>query len=163
VRTRAVTHFDERCQQACVAFNAAIATAISTSGDVDAQRIWRSARDEVSHPDLVDDLDHALSDDPDLLSADVHLYEHKASCAWRFRLRSGTAARSQRRGALIDVVNRGGDATPNGAIGGALLGAFTASERFRAVAPAGSACARRRCSECPPRHLPSRAVARSRA
>ena len=34
----AVTHFDERCQQACVAFNAAIACAISTDGEVNTQR-----------------------------------------------------------------------------------------------------------------------------
>ena len=120
----AVTHFDERCQQACVAFNAAIATAISTSGDVDPERIWRSARDEVSRPDLVDDLEHARRDDPDLLGDDLHLHEHQGFVRVAFRLAFWELLHAPSiEAALIDVVNRGGDADTNGAIAGALLGA----------------------------------------
>lgn len=120
----AVTHFDERCQQACVAFNAAIACAISTDGDVNTQRIWRSARDELSHADLIDDLEHARRDDPDLLSDEVHLHEHQGFVRVAFRLAFWELLHAPSvEAALIDVINRGGDADTNGAIAGALLGA----------------------------------------
>lgn len=120
----AITHFDERCQEACVAFNAAIAAALATSGDVDPHQIWRSAREEVSRDDLANDLEQARRDDPDLLSDDLHIHEHQGFVRVAFRLAFWELLHAPSvEAALIDVVNRGGDADTNGAIAGALLGA----------------------------------------
>ncbi len=120
----AMTHFDERCQGACVAFNAAIATAISAPGKIDPIQVWQSARAELSHLDLVDDLEHARRDDPGLLGDDLHMYDHQGFVRVAFRLAFWELLHAPSvEAALIDVINRGGDADTNGAIAGALLGA----------------------------------------
>ena len=119
----AITHFDERCQQACVAFNVAIATAISTSGPVDPNVVWHSARAELSRPDLVEDLECARHSDPGLLEPALHMHEHQGFVRVAFRLAFWELLHAPSlEAALIDVINRGGDADTNGAITGALLG-----------------------------------------
>lgn len=120
----AITHFDPRCQEACVAFNAAIATAISANGPADRVAMWRAARDEISHPDLIADLDAACSEDPRLYGPDVDLQVQQGfvRVAFRFAFWALRHSNSFER-SLINVVNRGSDADTNGAIAGALLGA----------------------------------------
>lgn len=120
----AITHFDERCQQACVALNVGIATAISTTGRVDLHQLWRTVRDEVSHPDLAADLENARQDDPRVLGEDIDMHLQQGFVRVAFRLAFWELLHAPSlEAALIDVVNRGGDADTNGAIAGALLGA----------------------------------------
>lgn len=120
----AITHFDPRCQEACVAFDVAIATAVSNGGRTDPEAMWRAARDEVSSAQLASDLDAARADDPGLYSPDLHLHVHQGFVRIAFRLAFWELLHAPSfEAGLIDVVNRGGDADTNGAITGALLGA----------------------------------------
>lgn len=139
----AITHFDPRCQIACAAFNAAIAEGVA--GEADPRAMVDAARAEVGaaaaylmarYPDeqpciraaeghLISDLDAASAPDPRLYGPDIHLLNHSGFVRVAFRLafwhllHVGTFEI-----AVVDVVNRGGDADSNGAITGALLGAL---------------------------------------
>lgn len=139
----AITHFDPRCQIACAAFNAAIAEGVA--GEPDPRAMVDAARAEVSaaaaylaasYPDeqpsiraaeeyLTADLDAASAPDPRLYGPELHLLNHSGFVRVAFRLafwhllHVGTFEV-----AVIDVVNRGGDADTNGAVTGALLGAL---------------------------------------
>lgn len=135
----AITHFDPRCQLACAALNAAIATAVAS--DEPAAALWQAADRELPaaaaamhkiHPDLVRaidaaqddlaaDLAAAQQDDPDLWDS-IHAAQGFVRVAFRLAFWSLLHAPSFAAG-LIDVVNRGGDADTNAAIAGALLGA----------------------------------------
>jgi len=119
----AITHYDPRCQEACTAFDAAIASAVSGAA-AEPMAVWEVARAEISRGDLVADLDAARADDPELYSEDLHLHRHQGFVRVAFRLAFWELlhAPSFEEG-LVDVVNRGGDADTNGAIAGALLGA----------------------------------------
>jgi ADP-ribosylglycohydrolase len=118
----AITHFDPRCQEAGVAFNAAIATALSTAAGPES--VWEAARAEVSRADLASDLEAARSDDPGLYSDSLHLHRHQGFVRVAFRLAFWELLHAPSfEAGLVDVVNRGGDADTNGAISGALLGA----------------------------------------
>lgn len=136
-----ITHFDPRCQLACAAFNASLVGAIH--GDdpealvADAlaalecafeyiQRhdstFTREARDALAI--LSEDLEAAQRDDPGL-SGDLEVdgpAQGFVRIAFRLAYWELLHAPSFE-AALIDVVNRGGDADTNGAITGALLGA----------------------------------------
>ena len=120
----AITHFDPRCQEACVAFNAAIAAAIRGTNEEIAVAMWNAARAEISRDDLASDLDAAGADDSQLYGPELDLRQHQGFVRVAFRL-AFWALRHARsfEEALLDVVNRGGDADTNGAIAGALLGA----------------------------------------
>lgn len=137
----AITHFDPRCQLACASYTAAVAAGIRGAA---ANEMWEAAYEELSaavhvvlesapdvsteieqaRHDLVDDLDIAWRPDPQLYGPTVHLQDQQGFVRVAFRLafwhlRHTTDGEQ----ALIDVVNRGGDADTNAAIVGALMGA----------------------------------------
>lgn len=138
-----ITHADPRCQLACAGFAAAIAAAVGTP-PADRVTMLAAARDGVTRAAavLVDalpsestrvaravaqigtDLDTADDGEPGVHHEDVHIHRTMGFVRVALRLafwhlHHGTPWRD----ALIDVVNRGGDADTNGAIVGALLGA----------------------------------------
>jgi ADP-ribosylglycohydrolase len=142
-----LTHFDPRCQLACAAFDAAIAAGIA--GARDPRDLVRAATDELRAASvaLIDrlpedatgwvleargalgrDLTAALGDDPDLhdRGADrLDLHDHAGFVRVAFRLAFWELVHADGYlDGVIDVVNRGGDADTNGAIAGALLGAY---------------------------------------
>ena len=143
LRDSAITHFDPRCQLACAVFNAAIAEAVA--GEPDPRQMLDAARAELelavaclaelypaeqvsltaAQHDLRADLDAASDPDPRMYGPELHLLNHSGFVRVAFRLAFWhllhTASFEL---ALIDVVNRGGDADTNGAITGALLGAL---------------------------------------
>ncbi|MDP9266687.1 MAG: ADP-ribosylglycohydrolase family protein [Chloroflexota bacterium] len=138
----AITHFDPRCQLACASFDAAIAQCCIGAPDVPA--IFDVARAEIDaaarslgnesaagssvqdarealHADLV----AAEANDPELYGATLHLHGHAGFVRVAFRLAFWELAHAPTfEAALVDAVNRGGDADTNGAITGALLGAY---------------------------------------
>jgi ADP-ribosyl-[dinitrogen reductase] hydrolase len=139
----ALTHFDPRCQLACAAFNGAIAAALGDDAPTSAS-MFAAARSELSlataelsalesafeldilaaHRQLEQDLDAAVQADPKLYGGDVDLEQMAGFVRVAFRLAFWQLMHAPSfEAALIDVVNRGGDADTNGAITGALLGA----------------------------------------
>lgn len=141
----AITHFDPRCQLACAAFDAALAEMIAdgpaamrprTVLDIILAEILAAAGelvhrypaygDEIAaaRVALQEDVALAGARDPELYDA-VHLHRHQGFVRVGFRLALWELVHAPSfEDGLIDVVNRGGDADTNGAITGALLGAF---------------------------------------
>lgn len=143
-----LTHYDPRCQLACAAFNGAIAAAIrgearapedllaaadtelSSSGSV-LGRMMNEFRPETQRAmeTLRGDLEAARGDDPMLYGPELHLFMQQGFVRVAFRLAFWELLHAPSfEAALIDVVNRGGDSDTNGAICGALLGAFHGEE-----------------------------------
>lgn len=141
----AITHFDPRCQLACAAYDAAIAAAVTRNAGHDAVMLVGIARAALgdardafiaahgefasegrdAHDALAGDLDLALAADPDLYGTTVHLGTMAGYVRVAFRLAFWQLVHaSSFESAVIDSVNRGGDADTNGAIVGALLGAY---------------------------------------
>ncbi|HEX2690064.1 MAG TPA: ADP-ribosylglycohydrolase family protein [Kofleriaceae bacterium] len=142
-----ITHADPRCVLACAAFDAAIAAMVagdprpmvevSRAAVASAERIltarWRG--DDPDHgadraaiagarADLERDLDAALTGDPDVYGAELHLHRTAGFVRVAFRLAFWHAVHTPSwQAAIIDVASRGGDADTNAAIVGALLGA----------------------------------------
>lgn len=148
----AMTHYDPRCRIACAAFCAAIAEAGTSR--TDPEELHAAAAREIEEAtnalinlapsdgpdaerargDLLADLEAAKRDDPGLYSPDLHIHEHQGFVRVAFRLAFWELLHAPTfEAALLDVVNRGGDADTNGAIVGALFGA-----RFgeQAISPA---------------------------
>ena len=140
----ALTHFDPRCQLACAAFNASLAAAIHSRTAPTPSALVAAARTELSvagaslgrlMPEFVqavqeavlhlrEDLVLAAADDPQLHGPELHLLAQQGFVRVAFRLAYWELHHAPSfEAALIDVVNRGGDADTNGAITGALLGA----------------------------------------
>jgi ADP-ribosylglycohydrolase len=137
-----ITHADPRCQLACAAYDAAIAVgarelagpremaseavaALEDAAQRLASRMKRHAgRVRGAHADLADDLRAAMTDDPQLTSDRLHIHRHAGFVRVAFRLAFWHLLHTPSfEDALVDVVNRGGDADTNGAIAGGLLGA----------------------------------------
>jgi ADP-ribosyl-[dinitrogen reductase] hydrolase len=137
----AITHAAPLCLLANAAFCEAIGQAVHHDahpvGMVATARVALNDAAEhlrAAHPDELRHIDHALddlhedlalaaADDPDLYGA-VHLLHHQGYVRVAFRLAFWHLLHTpDPNTALIDVVNRGGDADTNGAITGALLGA----------------------------------------
>ncbi|MFL5322094.1 MAG: ADP-ribosylglycohydrolase family protein, partial [Myxococcaceae bacterium] len=141
----ALTHYDPRCQLACVAFNSAIAHSIHRSEKLTHQQLLGSVSSEIgigaNHfgkrdrefvrdtQDAIEalrkDLKIAGEDDPKLYGPELHIHQMQGFVRvafryafWHFLHQSPFEA------ALIDIVNRGGDTDTNAAIAGALLGAW---------------------------------------
>ena len=144
----AITHYDPRCRLACAAFNTAIATAL-TRENFTPEDLIGAAEQEVDQAgqqsaaeipeesdrviqaatDLSDDLAASRRDDPDLYSDQLHLHRHQGFVRVAFRLAFWELLHAPSfEAALVDAVNRGGDADTNGAITGALLGAYHGAE-----------------------------------
>jgi ADP-ribosylglycohydrolase len=147
----AITHADPRCQLACAAFNAAIARALQSGGPgqpmdlteamtVAAERELPQAAQQLNDllpghgdrvqealADLRSDLAMARADDPELYHGASHGLDLQTQSGFvrvAFRLAFWELRHAPSfKAALVDVVNRGGDADTNGAIAGALLGA----------------------------------------
>ncbi|MSP59822.1 MAG: ADP-ribosylglycohydrolase family protein [Myxococcales bacterium] len=140
----AITHYDPRCRIACAAFNAAVAHAVEQA-PTDPASLVAVAAEEVQHAmralraeapgdsaeieaaagAIANDLAAAARDNPDLYGADLHIQRTQGFVRVAFRLAFWELLHAPTfSSALIDVVNRGGDADTNGAIAGALLGAF---------------------------------------
>src|SRR5262249_36917076 len=137
----AITHFDPRCQLACACMNAAIAAAVRESA-CDIENMLESAEAELplgAHElmplipqetelalvSLERDLSAARRDDPELYGPELHLESQQGFVRVAFRLAFWELLHAPTfEAALVDVVNRGGDADTNAAIAGALLGAF---------------------------------------
>jgi ADP-ribosylglycohydrolase len=152
----AITHFDPRCLIASAAFDAALAAAVREGAGaeemVEAARVeiaearaFLAPRFEGDEP-LLDgaaaalqrDLTAAANDDPALYGPELHLLEQAGFVRVAFRLAFWELLHAPDfESALVDVVNRGGDADTNGAITGALLGARHGEEaipvQWRAV------------------------------
>ena len=140
----AITHYDPRCRIACAALNAAIATAVRRDEPTTGSELTAAARAEVvraaelllaepqpyrkeiaaAKANLLDDLAAAGEDDPELYGPEVHLQRQEGFVRVAFRLAFWELLHAPSfEAALIDVVNRGGDADTNGAVAGSLLGA----------------------------------------
>jgi ADP-ribosylglycohydrolase len=140
----AITHWDPRCQLASVAFDAAIAAALTGNTPPDPHDLRQAAFDSfpfaLTHADMrshdpaaytaacdeiSSDLMAATAKDPGLYAPKLHLHRHQGFVRVAFRLAFWELFHAPTfEAALIDVVNRGGDADTNGAITGALLGSF---------------------------------------
>jgi ADP-ribosyl-[dinitrogen reductase] hydrolase len=146
----ALTHFDPCCQLACAALNGSIAHALGAgeklepaqlitaaiSGlSVASASLGRSAADFVQEvfdatAFLKEDLTAAQRADPELYGPDLHLHLRQADhvrVAFRLAYWELVHAPSFEAG-VVDAINRGGDADVNGAVTGALLGAFHGEE-----------------------------------
>ena len=144
VNDSASTHFDPRCQLACAAYNGAIARAVRgdsvpATAILDAAeselaaaswylvRTWPDIKSEIeiAFMRLSDDLAAARGPDPGLYTDELHLHRHQGFVRVAFRLALWELVHAPSfEAGLVDVVNRGGDADTNGAIAGALLGAY---------------------------------------
>jgi ADP-ribosylglycohydrolase len=144
LRDSAITHFDPRCQLACVALNAAIAAAVRQrpaeplalfeqaiaelirAGPLLARARTVSSTERREAADaILEDLNLALEPDPRLYGGPVDLLETQGFVRVALRLAFWELYQAESfEAALVDVVNRGGDADTNAAVTGALLGAF---------------------------------------
>lgn len=148
----AITHFDPRCRIACAAFCSAIAEA--GAGRTDPMQMHAAAVEEVDDaatalidlvprdgPDierareaLLGDLELAKRDDPGLYQAEMHIHRSQGFVRVAFRLAFWELLHAPTfEAALVDAVNRGGDADTNGAITGALVGARLGEEAIPAA------------------------------
>jgi ADP-ribosyl-[dinitrogen reductase] hydrolase len=137
-----ITHFDPKCQLACAVLNATIWSAINTRAGpsylLDVARAEAVAAAEVlasrdssirqevetAQRALLEDLTKAQDDDPKLYGPELHLHWQQGYVRVALRLTFWELLHAPDfESALVDVVNRGGDADTNGAICGSLLGA----------------------------------------
>jgi len=148
----AITHADPRCTLACASYNAAIAEGIRGG---DSQAMWQAARDEVdiasamllellvhyrtsgefrtvnlaSDMEVLDAAAGVKVDLDDALSEDMTQPDYGGFVRTAFRVAFYQLLHAESfEDALLDTVNRGGDADTNGAIVGALLGARYGAE-----------------------------------
>lgn len=138
----AITHYDPRCRLACAAFCTALATA--GAGHTEPRDIHAAAVAELDEaatalinlapgdgPDaerardaLLGDLELATRDEPGLYEPEMHIHRAQGFVRVAFRLAFWELLHAPTfEAALVDAVNRGGDADTNGAIVGALFGA----------------------------------------
>ena len=144
----AVTHWDARCRLAGVAFTTALGVCFEAvaRGDPPSQAMAIGiAQEDVGRATQLLlarlpaeesairraaeaihlDLQMATVPDPMLYTDDLHFFRHSGFVRVSFRLAFWQLIHAPSlEEALIDVVNRGGDADTNAAITGALLGAF---------------------------------------
>jgi len=147
----ALTHFDPRCQLACAAFNGAIAHAVTATGVLKTEALVSAAERATSlgaatlakrEPTVVaeiqdaarcvrEDLAFAKKADPQLYGPDLRFFDQQGFVRIAFRLAFWELLHAPSfEAALLDVVNRGADSDTNGAITGALLGAFHGDEQI---------------------------------
>ncbi len=142
----AVTHFDPRCQLGCVIVNAVIAASMYSPNEkashedllkqieadlsIAAANLGRAQPDIIMHTTdaaewLREDVRLAREDDPQLYGPELHLLAPEKPMRASLRLALWELFHAPDfEQALIDVVNRGGDADANAAITGAMYGAW---------------------------------------
>lgn len=144
-----LTHFDPRCQLACATLNSSIAYAMNAGAALSLEDLIKTTlRDlavmsaqlgrssggfiqEVTQAtaDVREDLAVAHQDDPLLYWPDLHMHRKLDHVRVAFRLAYWELTHAPSfEAALVDVVNRGGDSDVNGAVTGALLGAYFGEE-----------------------------------
>jgi ADP-ribosyl-[dinitrogen reductase] hydrolase len=140
-----LTHFDPRCQLACATLNASIACAINAGEKLTKEELYKTTlRDlavmsaqlgrtiphfvqEVASAtaDVKEDLSVSSQNDPLLYWPELHMHHKLDHVRVAFRLAYWELEHAPSfEVGLVDVVNRGGDSDMNGAVAGALLGAF---------------------------------------
>jgi len=144
-----ITHFSPLCTLACCAFNMAIAKALTSHAKPGSQKLQHEMMQAAhkgldkgrealayAYPDLVENIAYATKalygdlmaagcENPDLYGEELHIQHKQGFVRVAFRLAFFQLLNAKDfRDALVDTVNRGGDADTNGAIVGALLGAF---------------------------------------
>ncbi|ATB34401.1 ADP-ribosylglycohydrolase family protein [Melittangium boletus] len=145
----ALTDFDPRCQLACATLNASIAHSLNAGEGLTPQDLLQATLSELTVasatlgrvlPDFVqevsmatamirEDLDAARQDDPQLYWPELHMHRKPTLARVAFRLAYWELMHAPSfETALVDVINRGGDTDVNGAVAGALLGAFHGEE-----------------------------------
>ncbi|MCZ6601568.1 MAG: ADP-ribosylglycohydrolase family protein [Planctomycetota bacterium] len=144
-----ITHADPRCRLACAAFGAAVRNGIVDT-DATPTSMWLAAVKEIhlaaeeidprtpqevvewARDEVVDDLNMAGQDDPDLLSPEVHMYRYPGYVRVALRISFWELLHAPDfEAALIDCTNRGGDADTNTAVTGVLWGALTGEAGIR--------------------------------
>jgi ADP-ribosyl-[dinitrogen reductase] hydrolase len=142
----AITHFDPRCQLACVVLNAVIAACIASPNEratpdeiakqVEADLSIAAAQLARTYPEVVlhvqdaaewlrEDMRHAKDADPELYGPEIHMLNNPKYVRVSLRLAFWELFHAPDfEQAMIDIVNRGGDADTNAAIAGAMLGAY---------------------------------------
>ncbi len=143
-----MTHADPRCLMACAAYNWSVAQAVRSERAATVHHLvlaaehgleaalvyirtafpdyYTGAELDQAREDLYTDIDASSLPDPHLFGSGTPCLHGAAGfvrTAFRYAYWSLTHATNYRE-AIIDVVNRGGDADTNGAIVGGLLGAF---------------------------------------
>lgn len=145
----ALTHFDPLCQLACATFNGSIAHALTAGEKLSAEDLFTAAIKELTQASvtlgrstadfiqeisaatalLKQDLDAAKQPDPMLYWPDLHMHRKQDHVRVAFRLAYWELVHAPSfEAGVVDVAHRGGDADVNGAITGALLGAFYGEE-----------------------------------
>ncbi len=142
----AITHFDPRCQLACVILDAVVAACMGSSNEkpthdeilkqIEADLSIAAAQLGRTYPESINavqdaaewlraDVQHAKDSDPELYGPEIHLIHHEkyVRTALRLGLWEMFHAPDFEQG-LIDVINRGGDTDTNGAVAGVCLGAL---------------------------------------
>lgn len=140
----ALTHYDPRCQLACVALNSVIGHSIHRVKETKEQLVSFASSEMATgaahfgkkDKEFVRDTNEALAllradlklaadDDPKLYGPELHVHQtpQVVRVAFRYAFWHFFHAPSFE-AALVDVVNRGGDTDANAAVTGALLGAF---------------------------------------
>ena len=140
-----LTHFDPRCQLACAAFNGAIAHALTGGEGLQKDGMFTAAYSGLTlasavlardYPEFVheitlataflrEDLVLARQDDPRLYWPEMHMLRKQDHVRVGFRLAFWVLEHAPSfEAGIVDVIHRGGDSDANGAITGALLGAF---------------------------------------
>src|SRR5262249_3445614 len=142
----AITHFDPRCQLACVIVNAVIAACMHSPNEkasqddilkqVEADLSIAAAQMGKTHPDIIvavsdaaewlrEDVTLARDSDPLLYGPELHMWFHDKYVRTALRLGLWELFHAPDfEQAMIDVVNRGGDSDTNAAIAGAMYGAW---------------------------------------
>lgn len=140
----ALTHYDPRCQLACVALNSGIGHAIHRVNETKEQLVSKASSEMAlgaahfgrKDKEFVRDTNEALAllrgdlklaatADPQLYGPELHLHQTPSvvRLAFRYAFWSLFHAPSFEAG-LVDIINRGGDTDANAAVAGALLGAW---------------------------------------
>ena len=148
----ALTHFDPRCQLACAAFNYALAAsfqarqpkpmdvmlAAETGIAIGSARLARLmpevVRDTQDASEMLRrDLEAAQRPDPLLFGPELHMHQQEDYVRVAFRLAFWELLHAPSfEAGVLDTVNRGGDSDTNGAVTGALLGAFYGADAIPA-------------------------------
>ena len=142
----AITHFDPRCQLGCVIVNAVIAAAMYSPNEkathedllkqIEADVSIAAAQLGRAHPDVIlqttdaaewlrEDIRLAREEDPLLYGPELRLHDPERPMRVSLRLALWELFHAPDfEQALLDVINRGGDADTNAAITGAIYGAW---------------------------------------
>lgn len=144
-----LTHYDPRCQLACLLLNSAIASCIRAVGAPKQEQVIDAAKNALSvggaalgkqMEDVVflvqdatayvlEDLDFASRDDPMLYGPDLNMLSQPLFVRVALRLAFWELHHAPSfEAGILDACNRGGESDTNGAIVGALLGAFHGEE-----------------------------------